>query len=207
MPIKKSVSLLILLFIITACIESRLEDQDTAFILQKNRAEVRGNEIELIQLYASSTLSIEKHHLVAVDHQADQVIIEDDDDGKVYGMTITDESTILQQLNAGDEIDIEILQTLSVELIMYTELIADHAFVKNPEWQEKSASDKSSRLQKKRLIYTIESIDRNNGSFSLKDSDAKVREFIAENPFHLNNASTGDEVVVTFTEIPTLLIP
>lgn len=148
--------------------------------------------------------------VAAIDLEARTVTLipEGEVEGEVEGetpesvtITVGEDAHNLDQVNAGDTITAEYIQTLTVDIVEVeegtepaaTEIIAAAR-------AEKGETPAGGIAEAQIVVMIVEEINTEDNTFKLKAPDGEIREYTAQNPENLQLAKVGDAVVITMTE-------
>lgn len=137
--------------------------------------------------------------VISIDHDT-RIVTLKDEQGEPFSFTVDEEARNLAQMNAGDLVLAEYMQTFSVYVLT----------TKNPETA--AAEIVTMGLAKEGdmpgfgvtgsiiEVLTVEEINLKENTFKLKNDEGIVQEFTSQNPDNLKKVEEGDVVVMSYTE-------
>ena len=159
-------------------------------------------EIDAQPILVSSAAMVTTAKVQAVDMETRAVTLLSDEDGAEPFTIIADEEAHnLDQVEVGDTITAEYVETLTVEIVKVEEGTEPAAAdIIAASRAEKGETPAGGMMEAQIVVAIVEDIDLENNTFKLKGPDNEVREYTAENPDNLTLAEVGDAVVITMTE-------
>lgn len=154
-------------------------------------------ERELPSFSASETVTVTAS-VVAIDHETRDVTLRDPD-GNEFSFVANEEVRNLDQVEAGDIVTAEVFSEVDITVLpgdgkgpaAAEELVAARA--------EKGAMPGGVIADRRQIIATVEAIDLEAETYTLKGPKGNVRTFQAMNPENLKLGQVGDLVVITQT--------
>ena len=118
-------------------------------------------------------------------------------------MTITasEEAGKLDHVKKGDILIIEYLESVEISILRSDAIAAGatgEVVIAEPENSEKPAKLFGAQID---VILTVEAIDLENETVTLKDGEGNVETVKPRNPENLKKGKVGDKVKITVTEI------
>lgn len=147
--------------------------------------------------FASQSMTVTAE-VEAIDHET-RVVTVRKPDGEALTFTASEEVRNLPQVEVGDVLVAEYVESVSIEVMADdgkgTEAaeIAGMARAKEGEMPGFAAMDTIV------LVATVEEINVEANTFKLKGPDGSINEYVARNPQNLKRAVVGDIVVMTTT--------
>jgi hypothetical protein len=148
----------------------------------------------------SSTVVVTTAVVEAIDYETRVVTLRPEGQEPVT-ITAAEQAHNLDQVEVGDTITAEYLQTLTVDIVPAEEgLELGTADVVVAGRSEKGETPAASVTESHVVVTRVEDINLENNTFKLKGPDGEVREYTARNPENLTLAKVGDAVVINMTE-------
>jgi hypothetical protein len=121
-------------------------------------------------------------------------------EGEVHSFVIGEEAVNLDQVNIGDTVVAEYVQSMDIEVIdgEGMEPVAGEAVL--VERAEKGAAPGMVAVDAVVVTATLVEINLEEGTFKLQGPEGNINEFAAIDPANLLLVEVGDLVVMTFTE-------
>ena len=135
----------------------------------------------------------------SINHETRAVTILDPNDQPLT-FTASDEVRNLDQVKAGDSINVEYVQSIDVQLIAIENVQPIEAGVSAMDRAKEGDMPGVKAISKSVTVTTVEEINIEANTFKLKNSDGEVNEYVARNPENLKKAEVGDAVVITVVE-------
>ena len=122
-------------------------------------------------------------------------------------ITVGEDAHNLDQVNAGDTITAEYIQTLTVDIVEVEEGTEPAAAdIIAASRAEKGETPAGGIAEAQIVVMIVEEINTEENTFKLKAPDGEIREYTAQNPENLKLAKVGDAVVITMTESVALAL-
>ena len=135
----------------------------------------------------------------AIDHET-RVVTVRKPDGEAVTFTASDEARNLDQVEVGDILIAEYVESVSIEVMANEGMEADAAEVAAIARTEKGDMPGLAAMGATVVTATVEEINLELNTFKLKGPDGTINEYAARNPENLKRAAVGDLVVITVTE-------
>jgi len=127
-------------------------------------------------------------------------------DGEEITFTASDEVRNLAQVDVGDLLIAEYVETVSVEVMANDGIEADAAGVSAMARAEEGEKPGFAAMDATVVTATVEEINLEMNTFKLKEPDGSINEYVARNPDNLKRAAVGDLVVITVTESVAIVV-
>jgi hypothetical protein len=127
-------------------------------------------------------------------------------DGEEITFTASDEVRNLAQVDVGDFLIAEYVETVSVEVMANDGIEADMAAVSAMARTEEGEKPGFAAMDATVVTATVEEINLEMNTFKLKGPDGSVNEYMARNPENLKRAAVGDLVVITVTASVAIVV-
>jgi hypothetical protein len=147
---------------------------------------------------ASQTMTISAV-VEAIDHES-RVVTVRKPDGEALTFTASDEARNLDQVEVGDVLIAEYMESVSIEVMANDGMEADAAEASAMARTKKGEMPGFAAMDATVVTATVEEINLEMNTFKLKGPDGTVNEYVARNPENLKRAAVGDLVVITVTE-------
>jgi hypothetical protein len=135
----------------------------------------------------------------AIDHET-RVVTVRKPDGDAVTFTASDEARNLDQVEVGDVLIAEYIESVSIEVMANESMEAGAAEVSAMARTKKGEMPGFAAMDATVVTATVEEINLEMNTFKLKGPDGTVNEYVARNPENLKRAVVGDLVVITVTE-------
>lgn len=135
----------------------------------------------------------------AIDHET-RVVTLRKADGEAVTFTVSDEARNLDQVEVGDVLVAEYIESVSIDVMANEGMQADAAEVSAMARTKEGEMPGFAAMDATVVTATVEEINLEMNTFKLKGPDGTVNEYVARNPKNLKRAAVGDLVVITVTE-------
>ena len=160
---------------------------------------VQAGETSLERPSFHASQSIEVNAVVAaVDRETREVTL-DLGDGDTTTFIAGDEVRNLDQLDVGDVVYAQYVETLDVQVLENDGSEPETADLVSAARAEEGAKPGYAIIGAQVVTATVESIDLDDNTFELRGPDGEVTKYTARNPDNLRRAEVGDLVVFTVT--------
>lgn len=143
--------------------------------------------------------------VTAIDHDT-RVVTVRKPDGEDLTFTASEEVRNLPQVQVGDVLVAEYVESVSIEVMADDGLGTDAAEAVAMGRAEEGAMPGFAAMDSQIVIAKVEEINLELNTFKLKGPDGVVEEFVARNPDNLRRAEVGDLVVITTTEAVAITV-
>ena len=155
-------------------------------------------------IYASQSMMITAE-VEAIDHET-RVVTLRGPQGNSVTFTATEEARNLGQVGVGDLVDVEYLQSMSIEVAANPGLAPGAgelvAAGRTPEGDMPGMAVMDTQV----ITATVEEINIEANTFKLKNPAGEINEYEALDPKNLKLASVGDIVVLTLTDAIAVVV-
>lgn len=135
----------------------------------------------------------------AIDHET-RVVTLRKADGEAVTFTASDEVRNLDQVEVGDVLVAEYIESVSIDVMANEGMQAAAAEVSAMARTKEGEMPGFAAMDATVVTATVEEINLEMNTFKLKGPDGTVNEYVARNPKNLKRAAVGDLVVITVTE-------
>jgi hypothetical protein len=142
--------------------------------------------------------------VTAIDHDT-RVVTVRKPDGEELTFTASEEVRNLPQVQVGDVLVAEYVESVSIEVMADDGLGTDAAEAVAMGRAEEGAMPGFAAMDSQIVIAKVEEINLELNTFK-KGPDGVVEEFVARNPDNLRRAEVGDLVVITTTEAVAITV-
>jgi len=149
--------------------------------------------------FSASQTAIVSAVVQAVDHET-RIVTLRKPDGEEITFTAGEEVRNLGQVEAGDVLIAEYVESVSIKVLANDGMEAEAADVVAMARAEEGEKPGFAAMDSSVVIATVEEINLERNTFKLKGPDGVVDEYVARNPDNLRRAKVGDLVVTTVTE-------
>ena len=154
----------------------------------------------------SASQSMTVSAVVEAINQETRVVTVRRPDGEEITFTASDDVRNLAQVDVGDFLIAEYVETVSVEVMANDGIEADAAGVTAMARAEEGEKPGFAAMDATVVTATVEEINLEMNTFKLKEPDGSVNEYMARNPDNLKRAAVGDLVVITVTESVAIVV-
>ena len=154
--------------------------------------------VEKPSFFASQTTTVNAV-VEAINHETREVTLNLGEDETVT-FTASDEARNLDQVNVGDIVNAEYVESLSIEVMANEGIEPGSGELTAMARSEKGEMPAGAIMDTQIVTATVEEINLEKNTFKLKGPDGDVNEYVARNPDNLRRAEVGDLVVITMTE-------
>jgi len=141
----------------------------------------------------------------AIDHET-RVVTVRKPDGEEITFTASDEVRNLAQVNVGDYLVAEYVETVSIEVMANDGMEAEAAGASAMARAEEGEMPGFAAMDAMVVTATVEEINLETNTFKLKEPDGSINEYRARNPENLKRAAVGDLVVTTVTASVAIVV-
>jgi len=141
----------------------------------------------------------------AINHET-RVVTVRKPDGEELTFTASEEARNLAQVQVGDVLVAEYVESVSIEVIADDGMGADAAEMTAMGRSEEGAMPGFAAMDSTVVIAKVVEINLDANTFKLAGPDGVVEEFVARNPDNLRRAEVGDLVVITTTEAVAIAV-
>ena len=173
----------------------------TAFAATPNEEAASASEdvaMEKPSLFASQSRTISAV-VEAIDHET-RVVTVRKPDGEEITFTASEEARNLPQVQVGDVLVAEYVESLSIQVVADDGMGTDAAQIAAVGRAEEGAMPGVAAMDSSVVVAKVVEINLDANTFKLAGPDGVVEEFVARNPDNLRRADVGDLVVITTTE-------
>lgn len=151
-----------------------------------------------ISMATSQTVMLQAT-VVAINHETREVTLRGPE-GRTVDLVASEEAKNLNQIKAGDLIDIQYEQGMSIEVFAADEAEAGAGAFTAVARPEEGATPAMLAIDALVVTAVVEEINLEANTFKLKGPSGAIKEFEARDPENLKKAAVGDLVVITYTE-------
>jgi hypothetical protein len=148
--------------------------------------------------FASQSITISAV-VEAIDHET-RVVTVRKPDGDAVTFTASDEARNLDQVEVGDVLVADYVESVSIIVMANNGMEADAAAASAVARTKEGEMPGLAAMDTAVVTATVEEINLEMNTFKLKGPDGTVNEYVARNPENLKRAEVGDLVVITVTE-------
>ena len=173
----------------------------TAFASTPNEEAASASEdvvMDKPSLFASQSRTVTAV-VEAIDHET-RVVTVRKPDGEAITFTASEEVRNLPQVQVGDVLVAEYVESLSIQVMADDGMGTDAAEVAAMGRAEEGAMPGFAAMDSTVVVAKVVEINLEANTFKLAGPDGVVEEFVARNPDNLRRAEVGDLVVITTTE-------
>ena len=173
----------------------------TAFAATPNEEAASASEdvvMEKPSLFASQSRTVTAV-VEAIDHET-RVVTVRKPDGEEITFTASEEARNLPQVQVGDVLVAEYVESLSIQVVADDGMGTDAAKMAAVGRAEEGAMPGVAAMDSSVVVAKVVEINLDANTFKLAGPDGVVEEIVARNPDNLRRADVGDLVVITTTE-------
>mgnify|MGYP001627814742 CR=1 FL=1 len=134
----------------------------------------------------------------AIDHETREVTLTGET-GETAEFIVSDEVRNLDQVSQGDRVYLYLVEDLVIEVFDGEGVSPGEAMVATASRAEQGDMPGMTAGTSESVVYKVEAIDRQAGTYTLSDADGNQETFIAQDPRYLDQAEVGDVVMVSLT--------
>lgn len=159
-----------------------------------------GEQASQVKPYIFASQSMQITAVVeAINHET-RVVTLRGPQGNTVTFTVDEKARNLDQVDVGDIVHTEYVQSISIEVMANTGVEAGEGAFTVVERAAEGDTPGVIATDTRIVTATVEAIDLESNTFKLKGPDGIVEEYMARNPENLKRAAVGDLVVITNTE-------
>jgi hypothetical protein len=141
----------------------------------------------------------------AIDHETREMTLRGPE-GKTATFVASEEARNLAQVQVGDIVMAEYVQSMSIEVFANDGSMPGAGEITAAARSEKGAMPALTAIDALVVTATVEEINLEDNTFKLKGPSGEIKEYAAQNPENLKKADVGDIVVITFTEAVAITV-
>jgi hypothetical protein len=179
----------------------------TAFAATPNEEAASASQdvvMEKPSLFASQSRTVSAV-VEAIDHET-RVVTVRKPDGEAITFTASEEVRNLPQVQVGDVLVAEYVESLSIEVVADDGMGTDAARMAAMGRAEEGEMPGFAAMDSSVVVAKVVEINLEANTFKLAGPDGVVEEFVARNPDNLRRAEVGDLVVITTTEAVAITV-
>lgn len=120
-------------------------------------------------------------------------------DGKQIAITVGDEVKNLPQVKVGDQVQVSYYESVNFEVLSPGQSEPKAAEISALETAAPGQKPSGSMTNEISFVATIEAIDKDNQTVTLKGPKGNTKTVKARNPENLEKVAAGDQVLITLT--------
>ena len=141
----------------------------------------------------------------AIDHET-RVVTVRKANGEEITFTASEEARNLDQVDVGDVLLAEYVETLSIEVLANDGMEPEAAAAAAVARTKKGEMPGLAAMEQAVITAVVEEINLENNTFKLREADGSVNEYVARVPENLKRAKVGDLVVITVTNAVAIVV-
>jgi len=203
----KNISIIIISLLVcgTASCAST-EDSAPAPVAAATPAPVPAPEAALDRPSFSASQTMTASALVeAIDQESRLVTLRTADDEEIT-FTAGEDVRNLGQVSVGDILTIEIVESVSIEVMANDGMEATEGEASAIARAEEGDMPGMAAMEATVITATVEEINLDNNTFKLKTADGEINEFVAQNPDNLRRSQVGDLVVASYSTAIAIVV-
>ena len=141
----------------------------------------------------------------AIDHET-RVVTVRKENGETLTFTASEEARNLGQVNVGDILKAEYVESLAIQVFPNNGMEPDAAAAAAMARAEEGEMPGFAAMEQTVIVTTLESVNLENNTFRLKMPDGSINEYTARVPENLRRVVVGDLVVITLTDAVAIVV-
>lgn len=141
----------------------------------------------------------------AINHETREVSLRGEG-GKLIEIVASEDARNLNQVKVGDTLEVEYVQSMSIEVVAATNAEAGVAEVVAAARSDEGQMPGMAAMDTLVINTVVEEINLEANTFKLRGPDGEVSEFTARDPENLKKAAVGDLVIITLTEAMGIVV-
>lgn len=141
----------------------------------------------------------------AINHETREVTLRGPE-GDSVSFIASEEARNLDQVQAGDIVMAEYVQSMSIEVLANDGTKPGAGEISAAGRSEKGEMPGMAAIDSVVVTATVEEINLEANTFKLKGPSGEIKEYEARNPENLKKADVGDLVVITYTEAVAITV-
>jgi hypothetical protein len=141
----------------------------------------------------------------AINHETREVTLRGPE-GNTVSFVASEEARNLDQVEAGDIVMAEYVQSMSIEVMANDGFEPGAGEISAAGRSEKGEMPGMAAIDSVVVTATVEEINIEANTFKLKGPSGEIKEYEARNPENLKKAEVGDLVVITYTEAVAITV-
>ncbi len=155
-------------------------------------------------IYASQTLEM-KATVEAINHETREVTLRGEN-GETVDLVVGEDARNLGQVHVGDTVIADYMHSLEIMVVAGDGSAPSAAGMSVAGRTEKGEMPGGAVMDTQTITASVEDINIENNTFTLKFPDGEVAEFTARNPENLKRADVGDMVLITTTDMLAIAV-
>jgi hypothetical protein len=150
--------------------------------------------------FISASQAVQMTALVeAIDYASREVVLRGPE-GKLRTITASPDAQNLDQVKPGDQVNVEIIQNISVEVVANDGTEPGRGSLSAVGRAKKGEEPGMVAMDTQLVSAVVENINIEANTFKLRWPDGSILEYEARDPENLKKADVGDLVVISYTE-------
>ena len=141
----------------------------------------------------------------AIDHET-RVVTVRKENGETLTFTASEEARNLGQVNVGDILKAEYVESLAIQVFPNNGMEPEAAAAAAMARAEEGEMPGFAAMEQTVIVTTLESVNLENNTFRLKMPDGAINEYTARVPENLRRVVVGDLVVITLTDAVAIVV-
>ena len=141
----------------------------------------------------------------AINHETREVTLRGPE-GESVSFVASEEARNLDQVQAGDIVIAEYVQSMSIEVFANDGTKPGAGEISGAGRSEKGEMPGMAAIDSVVVTATVEEINLEANTFKLKGPSGEIKQYEARNPENLKKADVGDLVVITYTEAVAITV-
>lgn len=143
--------------------------------------------------------------VTAINHETRQVTLQNTA-GESVTFIASDDVRNLAQVEVGDKIMAEYMEAIEIQVMGPEEAELGAGEIAAATRAEPGEKPAGAAISETTVIVVIESIDKENETVTLKDSEGISKMVKVRNPANLEKVAIGDKVMITYTESLAIVV-
>lgn len=141
----------------------------------------------------------------AIDHETREVTLRRED-GETISFVVSDEARNLAQVEVGDVLVVEFIETLDIQVMAVDDAKAEAAVAGVVARAKEGEMPGVAKMETLVVTAIVEEINLSDNTFKLKGPQGNIQQYTARDPENLKKAAVGDLVVITQTKAIALTV-
>jgi hypothetical protein len=137
--------------------------------------------------------------VAAINQETREVTLKDAD-GNEKTVKVGEEVKNLPQVKVGDQVDVAYFESVEIEVLAADQAAPKAAAIAAMETAQPGQKPAGSMTSELSVVATIEAINKDSETVTLKGPEGKTKTVKVRNPANLERVAVGDRVMITLTQ-------
>ena len=208
---KKILSLIVVASLaLTACDEntemSSVNEELVTPVVEEHVTAVEDEAVSADKPSISASHSVTVSALVeAINHETREVTLRRKD-GEAVSFVVSDDARNLDQVQVGDVLVVDYIETLDIQVMTVENAEADAAKAEMVARTKEGEMPGMAKMETLVITAIVEEINLDDNTFKLKGPQGNIQQYTARDPENLKKAAVGDLVVIRQTKAMALTV-